>query len=86
MPGNVVTQRYEAIAQVPYEFGTGQLTVSIQPGEPPSTMLTITTKVFAGRALAEDDFINLVDAAHDTSKQAFFAVVSDATTSRWERS
>ncbi|MDQ7991270.1 MAG: TIGR04255 family protein [Propionicimonas sp.] len=86
LPGEVVTERYEAVSRVASEYGTGQLTVAIQPtpGEAPATMLTVTTKLFAGRVLSEPDFATLVDEAHASSKEAFFAVVSDATTSRWE--
>lgn len=86
LPGDLVAERYEAVTRLQHEHGLGQVTLTIEPaaGTPPTTMLNVSAKFFAGKPLEESDFTALVDAAHDASKEAFFAVVSDATMSRWE--
>lgn len=84
IPGRVVGQRYEVVSQFDHELGIGQLTVSIEPaGSPEMTMLTVSAKVFAGRHLAPTEALQLVDRAHDASKEGFFAIVSDTATNQW---
>lgn len=85
MPGDVLAERYEVAAQVVLEYGTAQVTASIQPaGEPNETVLTVSTKLFATRQLTNDATIVMIDEAHKISKQMFFAVVSSAAIDGWE--
>lgn len=86
IPGHIIAERYEAVSGFDTDHGAGQLNVVIQPipGMEPSTTLTVSTKVFAGRELQERDFVALIETAHAYSKKAFFAVVLESATSRWE--
>ncbi|TQK19097.1 hypothetical protein FBY40_1588 [Microbacterium sp. SLBN-154] len=85
LPGSVVGERYEVVTNVPVDTGFAELTVSILPGGtgPASTTLTVSTKVFVGSTLPESRILEMVDNAHNVSKEAFFAIVSDDATSKW---
>nr|WP_278103794.1 TIGR04255 family protein [Microbacterium proteolyticum] len=85
VPGTVIAEGYEVAAQVVLEYGTAQVTASIQPaGEPNQTVLTVSTKLFATTQLITDDTIMMIDDAHKISKQMFFAVVSSDAINEWE--
>ncbi|NLP84168.1 TIGR04255 family protein [Microbacterium sp. CFH 90308] len=84
IPGEVVGERYEIVTQREVGSGVAQLTASIQPSEiSGQTVLTLSTKVFATRQSSLSEAIVMIDDAHATSKEAFFAIVSDNTASQW---
>lgn len=85
-PGEAIAERYELVTRLLHDQGTGEVTATIQPipGTVATTMLNVSAKFFAGRPLDEAAYTGLVDAAHAAAKEAFFAVISDATMSRWE--
>lgn len=85
LPGDVIGERYEVTTQMSVANGFAQLSAAIQPADVPElTILTVSTKVFATHPTSMSGAIELVDIAHATSKKAFFAIVSDDTTSQWE--
>lgn len=84
LPGAVVSERYELVTRERTELGFAQLTVTIQPAAGDNaTTLTVSTKSFAGSQLESSQIMELIDSAHEVSKRAFFAIVSDRATSNW---
>lgn len=87
LPGKPVGARFESVNYEELEIGLAQVSVAIQPmlddEEKLVTSLTLSTKIFLDDAVGDEGIIGIVDCAHELSKAAFRAVVTDEGLRSW---